>query len=117
MKKGYLIILSALVAVAGPALADPTSDLARSYYDYTVAEYCGLITPPVAMGHALLHHDLIARGNISPETDWTMRLKGSEEAEYQYQNWGLSGNKQWCRTDGALAVARFTSYFQRRELP
>ena len=81
MKKGYLIILSALVAVAGPALADPTSDLARSYYDYTVAEYCGLITPPVAMGHALLHHDLIARGNISPETYDNYAVPGLWNAE------------------------------------
>lgn len=111
------LILSIALLTTGPALADPEGDLAQSYYDYTVAEYCGLITPPVAMGHALLHHDLMARGNISPETDWAMRLKGSEEAEYQYQNWGLSGNKQWCRTDGARAAARFTEYFQRRGLP
>lgn len=105
------------VGLGNPAAADPDADLARSYYDIAVAEYCGLITRPVAIGQYLLHHDLLARGNIRPEVDWEMRLKGARDAEYQYQNWGLSGHKQWCRTDGARAVQRFTTYFQRRELP
>lgn len=117
MKVLHFLVLSLVLPASLPAAADPASDLAQAYYDYTVAEYCGLVTRPVAIGHYLLHHDLIARGNIRPETDWAMRLKGTEEAEYQYQNWGLSGNKQWCRTDGARAVARFTRYFQRRDLP
>jgi hypothetical protein len=109
-----------LVAAAWPsslAVADPGADLARAHYDFAVVEYCGLVNPPVAMGYHLLHHDLMARGNIRPDQDRAARVQALQKADYDYQDWGLSGNKKWCGGPGARAAGRFVSYFQFRRLP
>lgn len=111
---------TALLAVgrpAGVAAADPGADLARAHYDYAVAEYCGLVDPPVRIGYYLLQHDLIARGNIGPVEDRAARVKALQKADYDYQDWGLSGNKKWCGEAGRVAISRFVSYFQFRRLP
>ncbi len=113
-----VMIWAGLGAGALAAGADPAGiGLQQVHYDIAVADYCGLIDQPVAIGYFLLHHDLLARGNVAPEDDQAARLAAIAAADLEYFDRGLSGQKNWCRTEGAAAVGRFTSYFQRRQLP
>ena len=41
---------------------NPHPELMRTYYDYGVVEYCGLVNMPVHNGYALLRNDQLARG-------------------------------------------------------
>lgn len=113
----YVLGLVCIMALAQSAAADPDGDLFRAHYDIAIADYCGLVSQAVAIGYVLLHHDLLARGNIRPEDDRAAQLKAVRDADYAYQDWGLSGHKKWCRQEGEAAVARLTLYFQRRGLP
>jgi hypothetical protein len=123
MARGFPWIAVFAGLVAGPALADPTlpaslhPDLLRTYYDYGVSEYCGLVDMPVHNGFALLRLDQLARGNIAQEADRQVRFEALKAVDYEYLDRGLSGQKIWCRTEGADAVRRFTVYFQTRRLP
>lgn len=119
--KGISVALVASVMM-GRAGADdlPASrypDLMRTYYDYGVAEYCGLVDMPVHNGFALLRADQLGRLRVGREDDRRVRIDAAKAVEYEYQDHGLSGNKTWCRTDGQQAVARFTTYFRERRLP
>jgi hypothetical protein len=113
----------ALLSVAGAAQADgpptdgPHPELVRIYYDYGVAEYCGLVDMPVHNGFALLRSDHLARRKVGREADRRARIDADKAVYFEYEDHGLSGQKAWCRTDGAAAVARFTQYFRTRHLP
>lgn len=105
-------------ALAEPILPPgPYPDLLRTYYDYGVTEYCGLVDMPVHNGFALLRLDQLARGNIAPAADRRARLDALKAVDFEYLDRGLSGQKVWCRTEGADAVQRFTVYFRTRHLP
>ncbi|MDY0872893.1 hypothetical protein [Dongia rigui] len=122
MTKAIPIALAAALLLPGDGAADelPASrypDLMRTYYDYGVAEYCGLVDMPVHNGFALLRGDQLARLRVGREDDRRTRIEAAKAVEYEYQDHGLSGNKTWCRTDGLGAVDRFTTYFRLRRLP
>ena len=117
--------LLTLIACLVPALAwadpslppSPHPELLRTYYDYGVTEYCGLVDMPVHNGFALLRLDQLARGNIAAAADRRARLEALKAVDFEYQDRGLSGQKGWCRSEGADAVRRFTVYFRTRHLP
>jgi hypothetical protein len=120
--KAITIALAAVLLLPGGGAADelPASrypELMRTYYDYGVAEYCGLVDLPVHNGFALLRGDQLARFRVGRDDDRRTRIDAAKAVEYEYQDHGLSGNKTWCRTDGRVAVERFTSYFRLRRLP
>lgn len=112
-----------LALAAGAALAEELQtpsqhpELRRTYYDYGVAEYCSLVDAPVHNGFVLLRHDQLARGRIGAEVDRLVRIDADKAVEFEYFDRGLSGQKNWCRTEGATAVERFTVYFRTRKLP
>jgi len=115
---GVVAILAAGPApVAGAVEPAAEAALVQTYYDFAVAEYCGLVTQPVYIGFFLLRHDQLARGKFGAGDNNEARRVADLAADLEYFDRGLSGQKNWCRTEGAVAVARFTSYFQRRELP
>ncbi|WP_374384685.1 hypothetical protein [Dongia sp.] len=112
------VMLAALPAWAEPTLpASPHPDLLRTYYDYGVAEYCGLVDAPVHNGFALLRLDQLARGHVGPTDEKAVRIMALRAVDDEYQDRGLSGQKTWCRTEGGDAVRRFTAYFRNRQLP
>lgn len=111
------VLLPATVMAEEARLAYPNPELVQTYYDYGVAEYCGLVDMPVHNGYALLRGDQIARGKVGREADRRARIDALVAVDYEYQDHGLSGQKAWCGTDGAAAVARFTTYFRTRQLP
>jgi len=89
----------------------------RTYYDYGVVEYCGLVDLPTHNGFALLRADQLARFRVGMEGDQRIRIDAAKLVEYEFQDHGLSGTKTWCRTEGRDAVERFTTYFRLRRLP
>lgn len=95
----------------------PYPELMRTYYDYGVAEYCGLVDLPTHNGFALLRADQLARLRVGVESDRRTRIDAAKLVEYEFQDHGLSGTKTWCRTEGRDAVERFTTYFRLRRLP
>jgi hypothetical protein len=120
MARRWRIVALACALLPGTVLAEeahPHPELVRTYYDYGVAEYCGLVDAPVHNGYALLRNDQLARGKIGKEDDRQARIAAITAVDYAYQDHGLSGNKTWCRTEGAAAVERFTVYFRTRHLP
>ncbi|WP_374654852.1 hypothetical protein [Dongia sp.] len=123
MAQGVRLAVLAAILVPALARADPTlpaspdPDLLRTYYDYGVTEYCGLVDMPVHNGFALLRLDQLARGNVAPSADRHARLEALKAVDDEYLDRGLSGQKGWCRTEGADAVRRFITYFRTRHLP
>ncbi|TDQ81063.1 hypothetical protein A8950_2933 [Dongia mobilis] len=114
------LLVPAGMVRAGMARADdlaPAEILSRAYYDLAVAQYCGLADRPVLMGYVLLRHDLLARGNIRPAETFELARKADLAADLEYFDRGLSGQRNWCATEGAEAVDRFVSYFRYRHLP
>ena len=112
-----LIVTQRTASAEELAPSNPHPELVRTYYDYGVAEYCGLVDMPVHNGYALLRNDQLARGKIAREADRRARLDAYLAVDLEYLDRGLSGHKTWCRTEGAMAVDRFTHYFQTRKLP
>jgi hypothetical protein len=86
------------------------------YYDYAVADYCRSIDRAVHDGFVLLRKFLLARDKIGKTDDHSERIAAFVDADLEYANRGLSGQKLWCRTEGDAAVRRFTLFFQKREI-
>lgn len=116
---GVLALLAApLAAPAEEAVpTDQHPELVRIYYDYGVAEYCGLVDAPVHNGYILLRNDQVARGKIGADADRRAWIDAYKAVDLEYLDRGLSGQKNWCRTEGVAAVERFTTYFRTRKLP
>lgn len=120
---GILLLLSVLAPDGAQAQAltqmppGPYQDLMRTYYDYGVAEYCGLVDAPTHNGFVLLRGDQLARLRVGAAQDRRTRIDAATLVEYEFQDHGLSGTKTWCRTEGRTAVERFTTYFRLRRLP
>lgn len=123
MAIGWRHMIWAASLLSGTASAEearplnPYPELVRTYYDYGVVEYCGLVDMPSHNGFALLRNDQIARGKIGREADRQARVDADMAVDFEYQDRGLSGQKNWCKTEGGQAVERFTQYFRTRRLP
>ena len=119
---GFLVPISALCAIllaSSSGLAEESRRypaLFHIYYDYAVAEYCGMIDRPVHDGFVLLRKFLLARDRIGVASDYAERISANMVADDEYLDRGLSGPKLWCRTEGVAAAQRFTRFFQRRAL-
>ncbi len=101
---------------AAPASADGAltatriSQLYRVYYNYGVAEYCGFITYEVNDGYVRQLRYLLLTADIDKETERRIRISGSVEADYQFDNHGLGGFRRWCATDGREAEREFLTF-------
>ncbi len=73
-------------------------------------EYCGLVTRDVYDGYQRLVHYLIAAGDFDQETNRRIRIAGSTDADYQFGNHGLVGQRLWCATDGREYVQKFLDF-------
>ena len=102
---GILLLLSA-VAPAEPS--EPYAELSRVYYDFEVAGYCGLVTNAVGRGFRREADRLIERDELDRETINRLRGDAWQAAHAEWQNRGLGGFRNWCRTEGRAAALRFT---------
>jgi len=110
--------LSAILAVfcvTAPAGAEaardrPDDPLFGAYYEFEVAQTCGLATPEARRGFARAIADLLAARPYSELRHRRLRHRAWIEAEWEWHNRGLGGNRAWCETDGEAAKRRFEGY-------
>jgi len=111
----FAALMSVLLA-PGSARADGAmtakriSQLYHAYYGFGVADYCGLITWEVNDGYERQIRYLLLTADIDKETERWIRISGSVEADYQFDNHGLGGFRGWCARDGRRAQGEFLAF-------
>ena len=83
------------------------------YYNQRVLEYCGGDTVEVHDGFRRQVRYLLASADIDAATDRSAKISGWTDADYQYDNHGLGGFRQWCATDGKRAIEAFLAFRQQ----
>ena len=102
---GILLLLSA----AAPAeSSEPYPELSSVFYDFEVAGYCGLVSNAVGRGFRREADRLIERDGLDRETVNRLRGDAWQAAHAEWQNRGLGGFRNWCRTEGIAAAERFS---------
>lgn len=99
------LLLLSWAAAARPAVEH--AELARLFYDFEVAAYCGLVTDEVGNGFRRQADRLIRRDGLDREQVNQLRGDAWQAAHAEWQNRGLGGFKNWCRTEGLAAAERF----------
>jgi hypothetical protein len=87
-------------------------DLFKLYYDETVMAYCGLLTPESEAGFRLERDALLAVDPLEDEALRTLRVASDMAADYAYQDYGLNGQKRWCKAEGLEAYNRFVTRYR-----
>jgi hypothetical protein len=87
-------------------------DLFKLYYDETVMAYCGMLTPESEVGFRLERDALLAVDPLEAEALRALRVASDMAADYAYQDYGLNGQKRWCKTEGIEAYNRFMTRFR-----
>ncbi len=77
------------------------------FYDFEVAGYCGLVTNAVGRGFRRQANRLIERDGLDREMVNQLRGDAWQAAHAEWQNRGLGGFRNWCRTEGSAAAAKF----------
>ena len=116
MKPQPVLMLSiAVLGLIGQAhaLKPPAEPLSLSVYKMEVLSYCGLIDDRVAAGFKLERDHLISSLNLSPEAINKARMEGWKFGLAEWQNRGLGGFRNWCRTEGMEAAAYFRNLLIR----
>lgn len=116
-KASAAALLAAAIACL-PASARAAADfplglrdrLHDAYYEAGVLDYCGLLTYEVHDGYERLVRYLVAASNIDKETERRIRISGWTDADYQFDNHGLVGQRLWCATDGQTYVRKFLDF-------
>jgi hypothetical protein len=103
------IFISSLLNVANAQTAVVHAELSAVFYNFEVAGYCGLVSNAVGSGFRREAKMLIARDALDSETVTHLRGKAWQAAHAEWQNRGLGGFKNWCRTEGRAAADRFAS--------
>lgn len=101
---GLLLLLSSFSTVRA---TEGYPELSRVFYDFEVAGYCGLVTNAVGRGFRLEANRLIERHALDRDTVSRLRGDAWQAAHAEWQNRGLGGFKNWCRTEGLAAAERF----------
>lgn len=85
-------------------------ELYAAFYDFSVCDYCGLVTREVHDGFSDRTAALIAAGRISEEVVRKVRIRAWTDADLEWGNRGLGGFRGWCRTEGEAAARRFLAF-------
>lgn len=109
----WIVLLFSQGAVAEPLKAH--AELSSVFYDFEVAGYCGLVSNAVGQGFRRQAQRLIERDRLERETVNQLRGEAWQAAHAEWQNRGLGGFRNWCRTDGRAAAERFAGQSPRSE--
>jgi len=86
------------------------ADIKQVAYLYNVAEYCGLNTREVYDGYQREMRQLTRQGSLPESTVRCLRIHGIIAADLEYDNRGLGGFRNWCRTEGLQAAKHFLAF-------
>ena len=103
-------LLTGAAHADGALTARRVSQLYHAYYGMGVIEYCGLNSDLVNDGFERQIRYLLKSADLDSESVKRIRFRGWREADYQYDNYGLSGFKTWCRNDGLGAESEFLAF-------
>lgn len=103
-------LLTCAAHADGALTARRVSQLYHAYYGMGVIEYCGLNSDLVNDGFERQIRYLLKSADLDSESVKRIRFRGWREADYQYDNYGLSGFKTWCRNDGLGAESEFLAF-------
>lgn len=102
------VLLLLLTSAAAAETAANYAELSSVFYDFEVAGYCGLVTDDVGNGFRREAQRLIRRDGLDRETVNQLRGDAWQAAHAEWQNRGLGGFRNWCRTEGSAAAGRFS---------
>jgi len=103
-------LVTVTLGLPGAALcAEVNEALSKTYYEFEVAGYCGLVTDRIATGFHSEAQRIIDRERIDNDGLQAARMHAWKAAHAEWQNRGLGGFKNWCRTEGQAAADRFES--------
>ena len=107
-----------LCGLAASATAgEPVSrgaEIKQVAYMFSVTEYCGLNTVEVYDGYRTQMRELTRNGRLPESTVRWLRIHGMLAADLEYDDRGLGGFRNWCRTEGLDAAKHFLSYGAKR---
>ncbi len=101
--------LAAILLGISSARADEQSfeDLVRIVYLAEVVGYCSLADARVATGFRRARDRIVDSGGLEEEDIMRARAEGWKLAHAEWQNRGLGGFRNWCRTEGLEAAEGF----------
>ena len=83
-------------------------------YKMEVLNYCGLIDDEISAEFKLQRDHMILSQNLTPEAVQNARMEGWKFGLAEWQNRGLGGFRNWCKTEGREIAGYFrksrTSY-------
>ncbi len=94
-------------------LPTPDAPLSLLVYKMEVLNYCGLIDEETGAGFKQQRDHIIVSQNLSPEEVLQARMEGWKFGLAEWQNRGLGGFKNWCKTEGRQVV----DYFRNTRFP
>lgn len=105
-----------LLAFASPLKAEENRGLRRVVYEFAVTSYCGTLDEAVTAGYHAEIAAVTQRSGIDSETARRQRIQGWIDAEAEWRNRGLGGNRAWCAGEGVAAARHFRAiaYGQRQ---
>ena len=116
-------LLIAFLASAGLMLSATSQaaaaerDLTRVVYEFAVTSYCGTLDPAVEAGFQAELAAVTERGGLDSETARAQRIRGWVEAEREWRNRGLGGNRAWCAGEGVEAARHFQAIARGEQQP
>jgi hypothetical protein len=87
--------------------SEQSKDLVRTLYLAEVANYCALVDENVAAGFRRERDRIIERDEVSPADYEQARSLAWKMGHAEWQNRGLGGFRNWCRTEGTQAAEFF----------
>jgi len=103
---GAVLGIALCLAARGEALRN-YPEISALFYDFEVAGYCGLVSDRVGRGFQHRAARLIERDALDRDTIDRLRGDAWQAAHAEWQNRGLGGFRNWCRTEGRAAAERF----------
>ena len=101
-----LIYTSFGLAAESIGLPPPEAPLSLLVYKMEILNYCGLIDDEVSEGFKQRRNHIITSQNLSPEAVQNARMEGWKFGLAEWQNRGLGGFRNWCKTEGE-EIARY----------
>jgi len=88
------------LAAESIGLPPPDAPLSLLVYKMEVLNYCGLIDDGISEGFKRRRDHIILIQNLTPEDVQNARMEGWKFGLAEWQNRGLGGFRNWCKTEG-----------------
>lgn len=107
---GFLLLVvyaASCLATESIGLPLPEKPLSLLVYKMEVLNHCGLIDNEISEKFKQQRDIIIARQKLTPEEVQDARMEGWKFGLAEWQNRGLGGFRNWCKTEGKEIVDYF----------